>query len=156
LLRAFVVHTLLAAASVIAQPQESPRNLLQFQNEVRARIGIPPLTWSYTLARHAQDWANTLLARKQFEHSPKSGYGENLFEIVGAGASTARVVDSWASEAKDYDYASNKCRKVCGHYTQIVWASTKEVGCAVARDARREVWVCNYDPPGNWVGKRPY
>jgi len=45
---------------------------------------------------------------------------------------------------------------VCGHYTQIVWRDTKQVGCGVARDNRREIWVCNYDPPGNWVGHRPY
>ena len=29
-------------------------------------------------------------------------------------------------------------------------------GCAVATDRRREVWVCNYDPPRNVAGYRPY
>jgi PadR family transcriptional regulator len=48
------------------------------------------------------------------------------------------------------------CRGVCGHYTQIVWSNTREVGCGVARDSNREVWVCNYNPPGNWIGERPY
>jgi pathogenesis-related protein 1 len=66
------------------------------------------------------------------------------------------VVNAWAAESRNYDYRSNCCRGVCGHYTQIVWAGTQEVGCAVARGGRREVWVCNYDPPGNWAGKRPY
>jgi hypothetical protein len=45
---------------------------------------------------------------------------------------------------------------VCGHYTQIVWRNTKSVGCAVARGKGVEVWVCNYDPPGNYAGQRPY
>jgi uncharacterized protein YkwD len=129
---------------------------LAAHNTVRVRLNITPLTWSDKLADRAQQWADHLLATKQFAHRPDSPYGENLFAIVGAPASPARVVDDWAAESKDYDYASNKCRKVCGHYTQIVWASTKAVGCAVARDSRREVWVCDYDPPGNWIGHRPY
>ena len=66
------------------------------------------------------------------------------------------VVGVWAAEARDYSYRANTCHGVCGHYTQLIWSDTREVGCAVARDASREVWVCNYDPPGNWVGVRPY
>jgi uncharacterized protein YkwD len=130
--------------------------MLAAHNAVRARVGIPPLAWSDRLAALSQDWADTLLARKQFVHRPHSAYGENLFEISGAAASPTRVVDAWASESKNYDYTSNRCNGMCGHYTQIVWHDTKEVGCAVARGEGLEVWVCNYDPPGNWIGRRPY
>jgi pathogenesis-related protein 1 len=142
------------AATCAAQPPIAT-GMLAAHNAVRSRIADPPLTWSDKLAQRAQAWADVLLTRNQFAHS-KSSYGENLFAITGASASPEQVVNNWASEARDYDHASNTCSKVCGHYTQIVWASTKEVGCAVARDSRREVWVCNYDPPGNYVGKRPY
>jgi len=130
--------------------------LLSTHNSVRSHAGVPPLVWSERLAARAQDWANTLLARRAFSHRPNSRYGENLFEITGASASPAQVVANWASESRNYDYNANSCRGVCGHYTQIVWRDTKEVGCAVARGGGREVWVCNYDPPGNWIGKRPY
>jgi pathogenesis-related protein 1 len=112
--------------------------------------------WSDELASRAQDWAQTLLAKNQFVHRPKSPYGENLFEIPGAQASSAEVVGAWVAESKNYDYRSNGCRGTCGHYTQIVWRATTELGCAFARGIRREVWVCEYSPPGNWVGKRPY
>ena len=132
------------------------RDMLAAHNGVRARVGVPPLAWSDRLAARAQDWADHLLARGQFTHRPKSPYGENLFEIDGGTASPARVVQSWASESRNYDSRSNRCSGVCGHYTQIVWRDTKEVGCAVARGEGREVWVCNYDPPGNWAGRRPY
>jgi hypothetical protein len=112
--------------------------------------------WSDKVAALAQQWAENLLARDQFVHRPKSGYGENLFEIDGTQALPAQVVNEWASEARNYDYASNRCKGVCGHYTQIVWRDSKELGCGVASSARREIWVCDYDPPGNWVGRRPY
>jgi pathogenesis-related protein 1 len=130
--------------------------MLAAHNAVRARVKVPPLTWSETLAKQAQFWAHRLLIGNKFDHNPDSPYGENLFDISGDSATPAFVVGTWASESRDYNYATNTCRKVCGHYTQIVWESTKQVGCAVARDSKREVWVCNYDPPGNWIGKRPY
>jgi uncharacterized protein YkwD len=137
-------------------PPSLSRDMLAIHNAVRARVGVAPLAWSDRLAARAQDWADTLLARKQFIHRPNSTYGENLFAITGAAASPAQVVNAWAAESRNYNYTSNKCSGVCGHYTQIVWGGTKEVGCAVAREGRREVWVCNYDPPGNWIGRRPY
>lgn len=130
--------------------------MLEAHNSVRARVGLRPLVWSDALAARAESWAQRLLARKEFVHTPKSPYGQNLFAITGGHAPPDKVVAAWASEAKDYDYRSNSCRATCGHYTQIVWRDTREVGCGVARGARREVWVCEYSPHGNWVGKRPY
>jgi hypothetical protein len=26
----------------------------------------------------------------------------------------------------------------------------------MARCGNTEIWVCNYNPPGNWVGEKPY
>ena len=130
--------------------------MLASHNAVRARVQDAPLVWSDRLAARAQDWADTLLARRQFVHRPNSPYGENLFEITGASASPAQVVNAWAAESRNYDYYSNRCHGMCGHYTQIVWSDTKEVGCAVARGGGTEVWACNYDPAGNWAGRRPY
>jgi uncharacterized protein YkwD len=138
-----------------AQPSMETE-ILAAHNAVRARLKLRPLLWSNKLAGHAQEWADQLLATDRFAHRPKPKYGENLFTISGLPASPAKVVDAWASESQDYDYHSNKCRKLCGHYTQLVWRDTNKVGCAVARNSRREVWVCNYDPPGNYVGERPY
>jgi len=139
-----------------AQWRSFARDVLAAHNAVRARVGVTPLAWSDRLAQRSQEWADTLLARRQFMHRPSSPYGENLFDIRGGVASPTQVIGEWASEARDYDYISNVCRGVCGHYTQVVWSGTKEVGCGVARGGGREVWVCDYDPPGNWAGRRPY
>src|SRR4051794_13779829 len=121
--------------------------MLDAHNAVRARVGVPPLVWSDQLAEVAQDWANQLVATGGLSHRPNNRYGENIYTLSGGTVSPAQVVDFWAAEARGYDIRSNTCRGVCGHYTQVVWGKTRAVGCAVAADRRREVWVCNYDPP---------
>jgi pathogenesis-related protein 1 len=150
--------TCLIVLAAIAWPLRAapPGEMLPAHNAVRSRLRLPPLVWSDKLAAVAQQWAETLLARNEFIHRRESAYGENLFEVDGAHASPTQVVSDWASESRNYNYASNRCNGVCGHYTQIVWRDTTEVGCGLARSARREVWVCEYNPPGNWVGRRPY
>jgi uncharacterized protein YkwD len=130
--------------------------MLAAHNAVRQRVKVRALTWSDGLAERAQAWADTLLRQREFVHSSRNPYGENLFEIMGAPATPAQVVADWASEEVNYDYRANQCHGVCGHYTQIVWRETRQVGCGVARSSGREVWVCEYQPRGNWVGRRPY
>ena len=130
--------------------------ILNAHNAVRAELNLSSLQWSDELAALSQKWADTLLAQNRFVHSPNSSYGENLFMITGGSASPAAVVWQWASESRNYDYNSNTCNGICGHYTQLVWRRTSRVGCAVARGHGREVWVCNYDPPGNVLGQLPY
>ena len=149
MLRALALLVLLLGTGRAGDFSPLSVDILAAHNAVRSRLDLPPLAWSNRLAAHAQEWANTLLARRQFFHRQNPRYGENLFEILGATASPAQVVHEWASEAHDYNHRSNTCRGVCGHYTQLVWRNTRSVGCGVARRGGREVWVCNYDPPGN-------
>src|SRR5262249_10858897 len=115
--------------------------MLDAHNVVRARVGVPPLTWSDRLAAIARDWAASLIAKHRFGHNPKTPHGENLFEIEGGTATPTEVIGDWASESANFDPRSGRCRGTCGHYTQIVWRNTTEVGCAVVRSGRREVWV---------------
>jgi uncharacterized protein YkwD len=135
--------------------QSLSQAMLDAHNAVRARVGVPPLIWSDRLAEVAQEWANHLIASGGLSHRPNNRYGENIYTISGRGAPPAEVVDLWAREARRYGARTNTCAGVCGHYTQIVWAKTRAVGCAVASNPQREVWVCNYDPPGNIIGYRP-
>src|SRR5690348_4375067 len=62
-----------ALASSLAQ------DMLYSHNAVRARVGVPPLTWSERLAQTAQDWADYLVATNRLFHSPDNRYGENLY-----------------------------------------------------------------------------
>jgi pathogenesis-related protein 1 len=84
--------------------------------------------------------------------------GENVFGS-GGNATAQTAVDLWAAEEADYNYASNSCSGVCGHYTQIVWRESLDLGCA-KYDCPGLTYgstiVCNYGPGGNIGGQRPY
>ncbi|WP_299484555.1 CAP domain-containing protein [Acaryochloris sp. IP29b_bin.137] len=133
------------------------KEMLNAHNQWRQSVGIPPLTWSDNLAKHAQEWAN-YLAKDNFKlyHRPNNPYGENLTWAAYQKLSPTQVVNMWGEEVKDYNYDTNRCSGVCGHYTQLVWENTTEVGCAQVRSGHQEVWVCNYNPPGNYRGQKPY
>jgi uncharacterized protein YkwD len=129
--------------------------MLTTHNKIRAEAGLPPLQWSIELAAYSQKWADSLIAKNKAAHNPRSAYGENIL-VTGLGSTPSMVVTEWASESQDYTYRSNTCSRDCGHYTQLVWRSTRKVGCARAFNGQREIWVCSYDPPGNFRGERPY
>ena len=121
---------------------------------------MPALTWSSAAFDKARAWA----AGCNWSHNPNLGsFGENIF-ATSASTTGAAVVQSWVSEKANYNYAANSCSGVCGHYTQVVWAATTAVGCAKQRcttgsplgGGSWEFWVCDYSPPGNFGGQRPY
>ncbi len=130
--------------------------LTRAHNDVRAKVGVGPLRWSAPLARHAQQWADHLAQKGcALEHRRTDAYGENIF-WSSAPSSATEVVAEWAAEASNYDHRKNSCKGTCGHYTQVVWAESRSFGCGSARCGEAELWVCNYDPPGNVVGQSPY
>lgn len=122
---------------------------------------LPALTWNNDAALLALDWA----LRCQWQHRDPNSLGENIFASTNA-VTITQAVNTWASEAVGYDYATNSCATgdVCGHYTQLVWRSTTSVGCAVQQCTTGspfgsgDWWfvVCDYAPPGNFVGTKPY
>ncbi|XP_062079772.1 pathogenesis-related protein PR-1-like [Humulus lupulus] len=135
---------------------------LTAHNLARAKKGELPLLWDSKLARHARRWASQRRADCALEHSFQDGQftlGENIFWGGGSDWTPTDAVKIWMEEEKNYSYKSNSCAngKMCGHYTQIVWQSTKKVGCArVICDNKDTFMICNYDPPGNFVGEKPY
>jgi uncharacterized protein YkwD len=142
------------------------QQMVDRHNYWRAKLGIGKVRWSEELARYAQEWADELEKRgcDDLEHRPRSGkfiqkYGENLYMSGGMENKPADVVDNWASEQKCYDHNKQECKNacgICGHYTQIIWENTTEIGCAMVRCGNVEIWVCNYNPPGNYIGEKPY
>ncbi len=133
---------------------------LSAHNAWRQPVGVPDLIWSDQMAQLAQDWADQLKGQScAFQHRPNNRYGENLYWASGFTPTAQEVVDSWGGEIVDYDYATNSCTpgQMCGHYTQIVWQDTQAVGCGTSTCEDGSIlWVCNYDPPGNYIGQKPY
>jgi uncharacterized protein YkwD len=139
--------------------------ITRYHNVARANVGVGPLTWDPSIAATAAAYA----AQCKFDHSGTAGLGENLAAYAPPGGHTAASpVSDWVSENANYDYTTNTCAtgQVCGHYTQVVWKNSLRLGCGVqacstnspfgANFPNWEIWVCNYSPPGNFVGQRPY
>jgi len=145
---------------------------LQIHNDARKEVGVSELSWSNSLAEDALLWAKNLALKDDMYHSSnesRPGQGENLSysyrssngnptfsETPGKDASSA-----WYNEIKDYTYAeigsSKNANVVIGHYTQMIWNTTTEVGMARAISTSGSVYVvARYSPQGNWIGRQPY
>lgn len=96
-----------------------------------------------------------------FQHG---AYGENL--AYGFGNLSSAVI-AWGEEGELYDYdLPTGSTEETGHFTQLVWKASKEVGCAAYNcgyttpkegdddELRAQGWyvVCEYAPHGNVVG----
>jgi pathogenesis-related protein 1 len=168
---AVIVASFLTATeqqTLAKQNSVAPQAITAAHNTLRARIGIPSLKWSGQLADSALKWANHLAGTSCRLMQSGSGYGENLYWASPTTSSNGtkkvqniaeqKVVNTWADEAKGYNYASNSCRGgACGNYTQVIWKDTREVGCGMALcNDNAQIWVCNYSPAGNVIGQKPY
>jgi len=83
--------------------------------------------------------------------------GENAaWTVATAGSGTVQTLfDLWAGEASDYSWgAPPGCSSsTCSHFSQLAWATTRFVGCAMATGcptSYQTVLVCNYYPAGNF------
>ena len=152
--------------------------MLAAHNKERALHKLPPLRWSPHLEKYAQEWADHLAKYKRcnMQHRPrrsggrfKQKFGENLFWASPIRWKSGRekaqkitgpiVVHDWAAEKKYFNLRINQCfpGQQCGHYTQIIWKATTQVGCGKAMcEDKSQIWVCNYNPAGNLSGRRPY
>ncbi|KAL6527090.1 Cuticle-degrading protease [Orobanche gracilis] len=157
---------LILTTNATTEPKNEPKNdpkhqFLNKQNEARTTLlrGLEPLVWNDTLEGYARSYADRRRADCALEHSG-GPYGENIFWGSGYGWNPGQAAEEWVAERKWYDYANNSCAggEQCGHYTQIVWRDSKRIGCAqVVCDGGKGVFMtCNYDPPGNYIGERPY
>lgn len=129
--------------------------MLLAHNRVRAAHCAPDLTWSFELTRVAQTWADHLRERGcGLEHS-RTRYGENLAAGSAGLLDANRTTEMWYREVDLYDFARPGFSMRTGHFTQVVWRATTQLGCAVASCGDLDVVVCNYDPPGNVEGLYP-
>jgi len=132
------------------------------------------LTWNDDLALVAQRWVDQCPRRPHDVNRRTDEYqfvGQNYAwrskttdtqepEIL------TMLIDNWYNEVKDMREGEVESffstHPVTGHYTQLAWAKTHEIGCGFLSHRRHEggplisILVCNYGPQGNAIEKQQY
>lgn len=144
---------------------------LSDHNTYRAKHHSPKMTLSDSLNNSAQTWAQHLATIGKLEHTPSNQrqYGENLYvsyttqTSIAAGTLAHEAVKSWYNEVSSYNYANPGFSGTTGHFTQVVWKSSTQLGCGAAQGTATVngtkfnafYVVCHYAPAGNVIGQFP-
>lgn len=120
-------------------------SFLDEHNKCRLAAGVDDIKWDKDIAIDAKEYATVLSESCEFKHSKdliKMNQGENLF---------------WTSSKDDRDYGYISTETWCkqplsgtNHHTQVVWPTSKLLGCAKVRGDCGTTVVCRYSPPGNY------
>ncbi|XP_058118518.1 Golgi-associated plant pathogenesis-related protein 1-like [Anopheles ziemanni] len=132
------------------------QQVLQRHNELRAKHSAVPLVLDPAICQYAQQWANTLASRNVMQHRTNGKYGENLYAQFGSTCITAsKPTNSWYNEIKYYRFGASQPHNFSqvGHFTALVWKKSRRLGVGIASRGSNVYVVCNYDPPGNFMGQ---
>merc|ERR1719316_1873263 len=143
-------------ASEGSRPSDSNlAGILDRHNKYRCMHGLPLLKWSKEIEKNARAWAQATGGKMKHSSSQSrkgvaghSYLGENL----AYGAIDKKGVDLWYDEIKLTPGGKGTISgftKGTGHYTQVVWKRTTELGCAV----NGRLLVCQYGVGGNMRGQ---
>ncbi|NWS74422.1 PI16 inhibitor, partial [Crotophaga sulcirostris] len=146
---------------------EEKKIILDGHNKYRSQVSPPAMdmlkmSWDTELEAFAQAYAEKCI----WDHNKERGRrGENLFAMAPT-LDLEFAVEDWNGEEKYYNLTTSMCvpGQMCGHYTQVVWANTHQIGCGAQFCEKIDgieaegmyLLVCNYYPPGNVKGRKPY
>lgn len=151
----------------IDQTSNLEQRLLAAHNRERDQLGIPHLAWNEGLARDAAAWGQYLTRIGYLEHYPDNPndpdpQGENLWAGTKGYYSLEDMVGLWIAEKKHFrdgvfpDNSNTRRLEDIAHYTQVMWRTSTDVGCAVAHGRYDDFLVCRYSEGGNVLGERPF
>ncbi|XP_033733310.1 cell wall protein PRY3-like isoform X2 [Pecten maximus] len=135
--------------------------VLEAHNIYRAKHNCPPVEHAKDLTDAAQRWADHLAKTNGFAHSDcdlnGTRMGENIAMKWTSGPDNytgQEVTDQWYSEVKMYTFGQEPTSSGTGHFTQVVWKGTKEIGVGKAKTKDNKILVvANYRPAGNMLGQ---
>lgn len=141
-------------------------DIVNLHNDIRARVNPPAadmayMEWSDELASMAQMWATGCKFKRGIPLGGESKkVGQNLFWTSRRNKNNAvEAVKQWYREKRNYDLLLPGCvsTKTCHHYTQIIWARTKYVGCGIGNcNKRNSLVVCYYLPSAKRASQPAY
>ena len=146
---------------IIPQSTMFGMRVVAIHNQARAFAGVGPIVWDRQLAMDADSYAEELARTGRWGHSSSTsrpGQGENLWMGTRGAFSVDQMVGAWASEARIFrrgafpSVSRTGNWKDVAHYTQMIWARSTRVGCAVRSSSRHDYLVCRYSPAGNVMG----
>jgi uncharacterized protein YkwD len=145
------------AQQIINLTSTDQASFVSEHNLWRQEVKSAPLKWNNALAKQCADYALKIAKMGNLIHS-NCDEGENLYMTTSQVFNPADAVNAWGSEKEFYRFGTkinNSNYKQFGHYTQMIWYKTTEVGCGAAQSKHGTFVVCRYNPPGNFIGEKP-
>jgi len=165
------VHSARSEPRTMTAKQKS--DILIRHNVLRAKedaADMEMITWNETLAKGAAELASRCWWKHVVIRLPGTNiihYGSNFYTTSGgATISMVKAVQSWYGQKPNYYFDITRCKynRTCAYYLQLVWARTRQVGCAyhycdtleLSSATKAEFLVCLYMPQGNFPGMEPF
>jgi len=162
-----VLFVLLVGTEAETPSAADKAEIVNLHNELRR--GVQPtasnmlkMFWNEEAAANAQRWAEACDQKHSTRAQRRistSGCGENIY-MSSRKNSWTDAIQAWYGEVKDFQYGKGSVNGgVVGHFTQVVWYRSNQIGCAMAECPNgryRYFYVCQYCSPGNYQYTHPY
>ena len=120
-------------------------------NILRACHNAQPLMFNCEIMKISQAYAETKPDGHSGTEFNGQWMGENLFWSWGMDLTGDIPVDDWYSEIKNYNFETGTSKGgVIGHFTQLVWKNSRELGIGYYCENKACTVVGNYFPGGNF------
>ena len=128
-------------------------DILNNHNYHRKRHQVDSLERNSEIEKVAQDYSEYQASIDQMKHSNNKKYGENLYYCYASYGICVTGEDAsqrWYDEVSQYNFNKPGFSSGTGHFTQLVWKGSTQIGCGAACNNKNKCYVtCNYYPPGN-------
>lgn len=148
------------ALSATLDLENARAQILTRHNYYRAQHQVGDLVRLPAIEKIAQNYSEYLASIGKMEHSKNKYNGKSLGENLYYGYLSSNIgintVEKWYSEESAYDYNNPGYKKGIGHFTQLVWKNSENLGCNVGCKSNNYCYVtCNYYPAGNNINSFP-